>query len=200
MQCNNYANVFCTGNFVNLFADCYIIFIFARVFVIGDSSPLFCSLYIFMIKQENIQVLIKDALEERGLFLVEVVAATSGKITVYIDSMNAVTIDDCAVISRLIEKGLDRDEQDYELEVSSPGQERSLILPLQYKKNLGKKVNVLRKDGIRLQGILRNFKGNSVTIESEHMVKNANSAKKKKISKITEVGIDQIKKAEINVS
>ena len=79
-----------------------------------------------MISAESIAGLIKEELETGGLFLVEASVRPGNRITVYIDSFRGVTIDECIRISRFIEKNLDRDTEDFELEVSSPGLERPI--------------------------------------------------------------------------
>ena len=108
-------------------------------------------------------------------------------------------MDDCASVSRFIESKLDRDEEDFELEVSSPGEERSLLLPVQYQKHLGKEVTVLKKDGIRAQGILKDIKETGVVIQNEKVIKDKQSGKKKKESRIVEIEYQEIKNARIIV-
>lgn len=153
-----------------------------------------------MIKPEFIRSILNEALQNRNLFLVDVVVTPAGKITVYIDGMDGVTVNDCAEISRFIESRIDRNLQDYELEVSSPGEERSLLIPEQYRKNTGRKMEILRTDGIRLQGKLKDFSENRVFVETEQLVKDEKSGKKKKTIEIVKIELDQIKKAMIIVS
>ncbi|MBN1159130.1 MAG: ribosome assembly cofactor RimP [Bacteroidales bacterium] len=153
-----------------------------------------------MIKPENIKSIINEALRDSNFFPVETVVTPAGKITVYIDSMKGVTIDDCAEVSRFIESRLDRSNQDYELEVSSPGPERSLLLPIQYHINKGRKLDILGKDGIRHRGKLIDLNGNRIILETEQQVKDEESGKKIKRVRNIEIAMDQVKKAKIIIS
>ncbi len=153
-----------------------------------------------MIKPDLIKSIVREALKERNLFLVEVVVTPANKILVYIDGMDGVTIDDCAGISRFIESRLNRSEQDYELEVSSPGPERSLLLPVQYQKNIGREVDILKIDGVRYTGKLIDLLKNTVIVETGQMLKDEQSGKKKRLFRTVTLELDQIKKAKIVVS
>ena len=153
-----------------------------------------------MIQAEAIRSLTSDILKERQLFLVEVVVNTPGKVTVYLDSMKGVTVDDCAAVSRLIETWMNAEGEDCELEVSSPGLQRSLLLPVQYEKHIGRKVDVLRKDGIRVQGMLRSYSEGVAAIETEKMVRESKKGKRKRVTELKEIEVDQIIKAKIIIS
>lgn len=153
-----------------------------------------------MIKPDTIKSIVSEALQERNLFLVEVVVTPANKISVYIDGMNGVTIDDCAGVSRFIESSLNRSEQDYELEVSSPGPERSLLLPVQYRKNIGREVDILKTDGVRYRGKLMDLSNNTIIVETGQLLKDEHSGKKKKLFGTVALGLNQIKKAKIVVS
>lgn len=163
-------------------------------------SPILFLNHCCMINSETIKAIISEELQRRKLFLVEVKVTPASKISVFIDSMNGVTVADCAGISRYIELRLDRNEQDYELEVSSPGPDKSLLLPVQYQKHMGREIDVLKKDGIRHQGRLKRFTGNRVLIESEQKIRDEKSGKKKTVPRVIEIEVEQIKKAKIIVS
>ena len=74
-----------------------------------------------MITKEKILDIIQQKIEEDNYFIVEVDIKPGGRIVVLIDGDEGVSIDYCISISRLIEQSLDRDTEDFELEVSSPG-------------------------------------------------------------------------------
>ena len=109
-----------------------------------------------MIEKDKIEQLVNGYLQGRGLFLVAVRISATGKITVLIDRNEGVTIDDCAELSRYIEKNLDRDQEDYELQVSSPGLDMPFLVIEQYRKNVGRMVEVVDTGGKKHKGILRN--------------------------------------------
>jgi ribosome maturation factor RimP len=74
-----------------------------------------------MISKEQIMNIIQQKVEEENYFVVDVEVKTSNKIIVHLDGDQGVPIDFCVSVSRLIEHTLDRETEDFELEVSSPG-------------------------------------------------------------------------------
>ena len=76
--------------------------------------------------------------------LYEVITKISAdnRISVFIDSLKGININDCAVLSRLLEDQLDREKEDFELTVSSAGLDQPFIVIEQYKKNIGKQIKV----------------------------------------------------------
>lgn len=73
-----------------------------------------------MITKEKITEIVGEKLEE-GMFLVDVNVTPSQVIHVEIDSMDGITIDQCVAVSRFVEAHLNRENEDFELQVSSPG-------------------------------------------------------------------------------
>jgi ribosome maturation factor RimP len=108
-----------------------------------------------MIDKQLIIDAVNEAFADPSWFLVEVVVAPGNIITVEIDNDKGVGIDDCARLSRLIESRLNRDEEDFELEVGSAGLTSPFKIPRQYAKNKGNEVETLTKDGRKLYGVLK---------------------------------------------
>ncbi|MFH0866788.1 MAG: ribosome assembly cofactor RimP [Bacteroidota bacterium] len=108
-----------------------------------------------MIKAENIINLVEDKLSGTDKFLISVKANPGNRITVFIDSDSSVTISDCAELSRFIESHLNRDIEDFELEVSSAGLTHPLVIPRQYKKNTGREIKVILQNGVVKKGIIK---------------------------------------------
>jgi ribosome maturation factor RimP len=105
-----------------------------------------------MIDEKHIQKLIAEKLANSDLFLVECRVKTDNKIRVFIDSERGVTIDDCIALSRHIEGNLDREIEDFALDVSSAGLDLPLRMPRQYQKNVGRNVQVIMNDGTEIRG------------------------------------------------
>jgi ribosome maturation factor RimP len=104
----------------------------------------------FEIVKSSIDNWLQPMLEEKDLFLVEVRFAMGRKIEVYVDSDTGINIDDCATISRFLEQHLDGSgivPDNYILEVSSPGMSNPLVIPRQYKKRIGRMLEVIKNDG-----------------------------------------------------
>jgi len=124
-----------------------------------------------MIEKQNIQKLVEEFLRGTGLFLVAVKVSSANRITVLADKNEGITIDECASIHRHIEKNLDRDKEDFELQVSSPGLDLPFGVIEQYFKNAGRKVEVIDNEGTKLTGILKNVTEGGFELETEVKVK-----------------------------
>ena len=107
-----------------------------------------------MIDKFKILDIVKDTLEGTEKYLVSMKVTPENRIFVDIDGDNGITIDDCIELSRAIEKQLDRDEEDFELNVSSAGAEAPLKMPRQYRRHVGRDVHVEPFEGDAVEGEL----------------------------------------------
>jgi ribosome maturation factor RimP len=149
-----------------------------------------------MIAKSKIDALVQEYLTDKDIFLVDCLVSTGNKIQVFVDSLAGLSVKDCVNLSRHIESSLNREEEDFELEVSSPGADVPFKVPAQYQKNIGRKLKVIDKEGKEYQGKLFAFDGNIITLES-------NSTKKNQKSKITEtlnLELDKVKQASVILS
>ena len=144
-------------------------------------------------KKINIEKLVNEFINGTGIFLVAVRVSSANKITVLADTMKGITIDECAAIHRHIEKSLDRDAEDFELQVSSPGLDMPFGVIEQYHKNEGKKVEVVDNDGEKFTGILKNVTSGGFELETEVKVK----GKTKEMKEIS-FNFDQVKATKSN--
>jgi len=102
--------------------------------------PLFIKIMTF---KEKVLGLVADGLIEKpSIFLIDVTISDAFKISVSLDGDNGVLLQDCIDVSRAIENNLDREEQDFSLEVASVGVGSPLKMVRQYKKNIGRTVIV----------------------------------------------------------
>ena len=118
-----------------------------------------------MIEKQYIQGIVKEFMSGTNLFLVAVKVSSANRITVLADKNEGITIDECAAIHRHIESSLDRDKEDFELQVSSPGLDLPFGVIEQYYKNEGKKVEVVDNEGTKYAGILKNVTGGGFELE-----------------------------------
>lgn len=107
-----------------------------------------------MISEQRIKELVQQHIAGKGHFLVDVTVTPFNKINVFIDNNKGISVNDCAELSRFIESNLNRDEEDFELEVSSPGLDQPFKVLNQYKKYVGRKVDVVTKEGQKVTGEL----------------------------------------------
>lgn len=131
-----------------------------------------------MIEKEVIKEVTEKFIQGTPMFLVDVAIRPGNVIIVEIDSDENIGIDDCIALSRNIESQLDRDVEDFELEVGSAGLTAPFKIPRQYKKNEGNEVEVLTKSGQKLSGVLKSSDDNGFTVTISKMVKSEGAKKK----------------------
>ncbi len=107
-----------------------------------------------MIVKGQIIEIINEKINGTHLFLVDLKILPGNRIEVFIDGDNGVGINECVDLSRHIEKSLDRDVEDFSLEVSSPGATIPLKLSRQYIKHIGRDVELKLTDGTSITGTL----------------------------------------------
>ncbi|MGX8712752.1 MAG: ribosome assembly cofactor RimP [bacterium] len=126
-----------------------------------------------MIEKIKILELVDKTLEGSEKFLVSLKITPDNRIFVDIDGDNGVTIDDCIALSRAIEGQLDRDEEDFELNVSSAGADQPLKLTRQYRKNVGRELEVVTVDGERAEGTLEDASDEGIVLRTKGTKKQA---------------------------
>ena len=141
-----------------------------------------------MTDKEYIKGLVEEFLKGTGMFLVAVKVSSANRITVLADKNEGITIDECVAIHRHIENNLDRDKEDFELQVSSPGLDLPFGVIEQYYKNEGRKVEVIDNEGSKLTGILKNVTAGGFELETEVKIKG-----KTKELKDVSFNFDQVK-------
>ena len=123
-----------------------------------------------MISKDIIKDLVEEWLQNGDYFLVDIMM-DGDRIAIEIDHADGVWIEDCVELSRYIEDRLNRDEEDYELEVGSAGLGQPFKVPQQYINFVGKEVEVLDGDGKKMKGILKSVDGNDFVVTVREKVK-----------------------------
>ncbi len=125
-----------------------------------------------MIDNKTVRELAEEWLKDKEYFLVDTSVDNQNKITVEIDHKDGVWIEDCCELSRFIESRLDREIEDYELEVGSAGIGQPFKVLQQYINNIGNEVEVLTSAGKKQQGILSaaDENGFAVTVTEKQKV------------------------------
>ncbi|MFA5417150.1 MAG: ribosome assembly cofactor RimP [Bacteroidales bacterium] len=130
-----------------------------------------------MIKKEKIVALANGFLEGSDRFVVEVNTNAENRILVFIDSDSGVFIEHCIALSKYIESQLDRETEDFELNVSSSGVGQPFTMLRQYQKYIGKAVQIKLTDGTQIKGLLKS--ATEAQIEIFDQAKNKNKKSKK---------------------
>ena len=110
-----------------------------------------------MISKDRVTELALEKIKELGYFLVDVKISATNEIIILFDKDDGVVIDDCLKVSRHIEGNLDRDIEDYQLTVCSPGIDKPFKVKEQYQKNIGREVKIKTTSGDRYKGTLISY-------------------------------------------
>lgn len=136
--------------------------------------------------------------QSETVFPVEIKISPANDIKVFLDADDGITIEKCTSINKALYKYIEESELfpggNFSLEVSSPGIDEPLKLLRQYKKNIGRKVEVVMNDGTRMEGKLLNVSDNEIVIEEK--TGKANKA----IIKTTTILFNQIKQTKVLIT
>ena len=153
-----------------------------------------------MVFKEKVQQLLNEGLQEKpAVFLIDLTITEAFKIIVTLDGDQGVLLQDCIDISRAIEQNLDREEQDFSLEVASVGVGSPLKLVRQYIKNIGRTLIVkLATETIEAQLIDAN--DNFITLAWEAREPKKVGKGKETVQKKQEIPYSEIKEAIVTVT
>lgn len=148
-----------------------------------------------MIRKEDIENVIEHQITEKGIFQVSLSVSPQNRIKLVVDKLEGIKIEECIQLSRLIEKSLDRDTEDFELEVTSPGIGQNFKVKQQYLKAVDKDVKITLNDNSEHKGKLKYADEEKLILEAIEKVKQEGQKKKKEILKDITLEYDQIKQA-----
>lgn len=149
----------------------------------------------------RIEELLAGKLAETDIFLIDVKLLPGNKVQVFADSDSGLTIDHCAELSRFLEFHIENEKllpETYTIEVSSPGIGQPLKLHRQYKKNIGRSVEVTMLDESKKTGVLLFVDEDKITIEEEIKEKGKSAKKKEKVQ--TVIPFIEIKKTKVIIT
>lgn len=113
-----------------------------------------------------VEELLEDSLTKRpDLFLIGFDILDDNKIRIVIDGDNSVLVEDCMYVSRSIEHNLDRDQQDFSLEVSSAGATSPLVHQRQYNKHIGRTLKLKTVDNKKYEAVLIATNDDAIVLE-----------------------------------
>lgn len=153
-----------------------------------------------MIEKRRIQQLVDDFIaKEKGFFLVSLKVGGGNQIEVRVDSFEGIKIGDCVRLSRHIEGSLDREEEDFSLQVASAGLGEPFKVFQQYEKNIGRKVDVKLKGGEKILGkMLSAIADEGIVLETKNREKIGK--KKQVVVKEHKLAFEQIDQTKIVIS
>jgi ribosome maturation factor RimP len=137
----------------------------------GTAVPFFVKLILIMILKDTVNQIVEAYLVESDYYLVDLQITNDNRIQIEIDAFDGVSIGFCAELSKYIESKLDRETEDFELQVSSAGLTEPFKVIKQYEKNIGNDIEVLTKEGIKISGILATVNPDDFVLEIEKTIK-----------------------------
>jgi len=150
--------------------------------------------------KEKIINLLNIALEENSaLFLIELKFLSDNKIYVEVDGDNGVSLQECIRISRGIEHNLDREEEDFSLEVTTPDISNPLKVKRQYKKNINRTLEVKLKDNTKIQGVLKTAQEDYIELEWKTREPKTIGKGKVTVVKNTTIQFSDIREAKVKI-
>ena len=150
--------------------------------------------------KDKVNDLITQALLEKpSVFLIDLTISDSFKITVNIDGDNGVVLQDCIDLSRAIENNLDREEQDFSLEVASVGVGSPLKMIRQYKKNVGRTL-IVKLETQTIEAELVEANDNFIILSWEARERKKIGKGKETVQKRQEIPYTEIKEAIVTVT
>jgi len=116
--------------------------------------------------KEKLLKIASEAPLKKKFEIIEITESKGNGYTIYIESLEGILIDDCAAMSKYIFEQLPEDTN-IELTVSSAGIDKPLRAPIQFQKNIGRKIEVKTTDGKKHIGTLTNYNKESLTLQIE---------------------------------
>lgn len=146
--------------------------------------------------KETVVKFVDEAVENTDYYVVDITVSDSKikrKITVFLDTDEGITIEQCRLFSRELGNRLEEIiEEAFTLEVSSPGADSPLKFERQYIKNIGRNLKVTKTDKTEIKGKLTEINAGTITIEPE--------AKKKVKPEAVTISLEEIKEAKVIIS
>jgi ribosome maturation factor RimP len=153
-----------------------------------------------MITEAQIRQLTEEKIQGTDLFIVDISVKPGNRIEVLLDRDSGLTVDDCKRVSRHVEHALDRETEDFSLEVSSPGLGRPLKVRRQYLRNVGRLVKVETTEGKIVEGKLEEAGESGITVLTEARIEVPGKKTKQKVELPVRLSFDEIKETKIVIS
>jgi len=150
-----------------------------------------------MITIDVIKKLAEEKLAEGTNFIVDISVKPGNKIILLLDNDKGVSIADCVAMSRHIEFNLDREKDDFELNVMSPGLTEPFKILRQYQKNIGKYIDVVTKENKKLTGKLLSASEEGIELETKTKERIEGKKAKQEIINNIKLTFNQIKETKV---
>ena len=153
-----------------------------------------------MINESTVRAIVNETIEGSNIFLVDLNISAGNKISVLVDAIGGLPITDCIKVSRGIDENLDREAEDFSLDVSSPGLDKPLKVFKQYEKNIGRSLKITLVDNGVVDAKVLNVDEPKIELELEKVI--THSEVLNEVKKGDQFGLlyTDIKESKINIS
>lgn len=147
-----------------------------------------------MIEQSLIHSIVQDYISQEvpNLYIVEVAVHPGNRIIVEVGADEGVSIDECVALNKRIESSLDREVEDYELEVGSAGISSAFKVLRQYQSAIGSEVELLRKGGSKERGTLISANDTLVQLEVQRKIKPDGAKRKQLVVELLDIPMEEV--------
>lgn len=150
--------------------------------------------------QAKVRFLVEEALaENETLFLVDISISENNKIKVIVDGDQGISLSECIRISRNVEHNLDREEEDFALEVTSPDISKPIKLQRQYKKNINRILKVITSKEEEFEGTLSSVNDENIVLIWEAREPKPVGKGKITVEKTATIVYNDIKEAKVKI-
>ena len=153
-----------------------------------------------MISVDKIKEIADNKITEGTNFIVDISIKTGNKITILLDNDQGVSISDCIAMSRHVEFSLDRDTEDFELNVMSPGLTEPFKTIRQYQKNIQNQIDVVTKENNKITGKLISVDNTGIELETKSLKKTEGKKTKQLIIENINISFDKIKQTKVVIT
>jgi len=153
-----------------------------------------------VITENTIRTLVAEKIEGTEYYILDLEIKPGNNIKLELESMGPVSISDCVDISRQIEHNLDREAEDFSLQVTSPGIDKPLRDFRQYVKNIGRSLKVRLAEGQEVEGELTAANQSGIKLQSKRKERVPGKKKKILIEEELDLSYPEIKQAKIKIN
>ena len=150
--------------------------------------------------RDTVADLLEECMRKRpDLFLIDFEIIDGNTIRIVIDGDAGVLVEDCMYVSRAIEHSLDREDQDFSLEVSSAGANTPLIKERQYQKHIGRTLKLVTFDKQKFEAVLTATEEKHIVLEWKAREPKPIGKGKVTVQKRVTIAYQDIEKAQIKL-
>ncbi len=153
-----------------------------------------------MIEKSRIEDIIGSYIQDTDIFLVDIKVNAGNIIQVFLDKPTGITLNECSEISNFVIPRLNKDIEDFELEISSPGLGMPFKVLKQYQKNINKEIDIVLNNSMKVKGLLKSASAEKIEIEETIKLKNVIQKKTEYNKVINTYLMKEIKSAKLIVN